>query len=79
MLLTFEIGLEEVGLMAHNLPMLNRFVIQQSVQLNCLVCGRTVLILCRMLPDPEVNVHQKLVRALLLVPCKKEFEFFLYH
>lgn len=51
-----EVVEEEVGLLALQLPVLDSFIAQILVQLHGFDCGSALLVLARVLPEPEVDI-----------------------
>ena len=71
---SLEVALEEVRLVALDLAVLDGTVVEVGVELDRLVGRRAVLILRRVLPNPEVNVPRQLLRVrVLLVRLKQNF------
>ena len=62
-----KVGLEQITFVVHHFSMLNRSIVQQSVQFHCFVGRSAVLVLSRILADPEVHIVQQSVTVRLFV------------
>ena len=64
--------MSQTHLVSLNFSMLNRFVIQESVQFHSFVGCSTIFILGRVFTDPEVNIVQQSVRIILFVRVQND-------